>query len=406
MSNYLFTSESVTEGHPDKLCDRIANDVLDAVLIEDPKGRVAAEVLAADNLIVIAGEITTSAKVDLAEVAKKAIIDIGYDNDQVGFNAHKTDFKLAVSQQSPEIASGVFNALEGRIEGNEEDYRDEAETLGAGDQGIIFGYANSDNSEYFPIAGKLSHMLAEKLSTVRRLTSDSILRPDAKTQVTIGYEDNQPVSIQKILISSQHSPESDTSLLREYIIENIIEPVVRDYSENYHFGNELIDSGNYLINPAGNWNIGGPKSDTGLVGRKIIVDSYNGYARHGGGNYNGKDASKVDRSAAYALRWVAKNLVAAQAAEEIEIQVAYAIGSAYPVSLFIDTKNKPSIGKTKIEGIINEVFDLRPGAIIRDLDLNSPRYSATSAYGHFGRNPGGLFTWEETNKVEEIRSLF
>ena len=406
MSNYLFTSESVSEGHPDKVCDRIANDILDEALRQDPNSRVAIEALASGNLVVIAGEVTTQAKLNYESIARNAISEIGYNSPELIFDAHTIDFKVAVSQQSPEIANGVFNALEGRTEGNQSDSRSDIESLGAGDQGIIFGYANSDNEDYFPVAGKLSHLLSERLSFVRKHDSygNKMLRPDAKTQVTIGYEDNLPVSIEKILISSQHSPEYKLPQLKEYLVEEVILPVISSYEE-YSLGADLVNKAEYLINPAGEWNIGGPIADAGLVGRKIIVDSYNGYARHGGGNYNGKDASKVDRSAAYALRWVAKNLVAAGAATELEIQVAYAIGSSQPVSIFIDTKGKTNVGKEKISGMINEIFDLRPGAIIRDLDLKYPRYSLTSAYGHFGRNPNELFTWENLNKIEEIQSL-
>lgn len=393
---HLFTSESVTEGHPDKLCDLIANRILDEHLIQDPNARVACEALANGNLLVIGGEITSHANVDAERVAREAILSVGYDSDEIGFDGNNCRVIVNLSQQSQEIAGGVFNALEGRNK--------DKHLLGAGDQGIIFGYAVADNDDYFPVAGKLSHLLAEKLSTVRK-TGDTPLLPDAKTQVTIKYVDGIPVGIDKILISSQHTPDITQEELKDFLAKHVIEPTVADY-QNEHYGPLLTNSGDYLINPAGPWSVGGPKSDAGLVGRKIIVDSYAGYARHGGGNYNGKDATKVDRSAAYALRWVAKNFVAAGLAEELEIQIAYAIGSVEPVSVFVDTKGRKSIGAREIEGLITEHFDLTPAGIITALDLQAPRYTETSAYGHFGRNPNGLFTWESTNKSDMLAKNF
>lgn len=392
---HLFTSESVTEGHPDKLCDLIANRILDEHLLQDPNARVACEALANGDLLVIGGEITSNAIVDAETVAREAILSVGYNNKDIGFDGNSCRVIVNLEQQSKEIASGVFNALEGRDKNKQ--------ILGAGDQGIIFGYAVADNDDAFPVAGKLSHLLAEKLSTVRRENSTALL-PDAKTQVTIKYVNGVPESIDKVLISTQHTPDISQEELAQFLSEQIIEPTLKEYQQE-HYGPLLANSGDYLINPAGPWSVGGPKSDAGLVGRKIIVDSYTGYARHGGGNYNGKDATKVDRSAAYALRWVAKNFIAAGLAEELEIQVAYAIGSAEPVSIFVDTKGRKSVGANVIEGMITEHFDLTPAGIIESLDLLAPRYTATSAYGHFGRNPRGLFTWENTDKAEQLKKI-
>jgi S-adenosylmethionine synthetase len=400
MSSYLFTSESVSSGHPDKLADSISDNILDALLEQDSDSRVAIETLASGDMVVVAGEVSSSASIDIESIVRKRIIDIGYDKDNIGFNGATCKVVSAVSQQSPEIFNGVFNALEGRDDVS----RDILDSQGAGDQGIVFGYANSDNTEYFPVAGKISHLLAEKLETIRQEASGkNILLPDAKTQTTIKYENGIPVGIDKILISTQHYDTLSQVELRDFIIAQVIEPVIADYNENLAFGAALTNSAQYLINPAGAWHFGGPGADAGLTGRKIIVDSYNGYARHGGGAYSGKDASKVDRSAAYALRYIAKNVIAAGLAEEIELQVAYAIGSSQPVSIFVDTKNKRSVGAGRIEGIISEVFDLRPAAIIRDLQLKKPIYKHTSTYGHFGRNPLDVFTWEKLDKVNILK---
>lgn len=395
----MFTSESVSAGHPDKLADSVSDAILDAILEQDPDARVAVETLAANGLIVIAGEVTTEAYVEIPDIVRKRILEIGYDSSAKGFDGASCGITVTLSQQSPEIAGGVFDALEGRGDST----RDSISSQGAGDQGIIFGYANSDNTSYFPAAGKIAHLLAERLHIVRNNDSNSVLLPDSKTQVTLAYEDGIPVGINKVLISSQHYAEVSQTALYGYLVSNVIEPVIEEYNAEHAYGPELWNSGDYLINPAGAWSYGGPGADAGLTGRKIIVDSYNGYARHGGGAYSGKDASKVDRSAAYALRHVAKNLVAAGLAEEVEIQVAYAIGSAEPVSIHVDTKGKRSVGARELERIITEEFDLRPGAIIKDLDLKKPRYSQTSAYGHFGRNPQGLFTWENLDKVQDLK---
>lgn len=400
MSSYLFTSESVSSGHPDKLADSVSDAILDAILEQDTEARVAVETLATNGLIVIAGEVTTEAYVDISDIVRSKVLDIGYDSSEKGFDGASCGITVSLSQQSPEIAGGVFNALEGR----NDDTRDSISAQGAGDQGIIFGYANSDNDSYFPAAGKISHLLAERLEIVRKLDRDNdILFPDSKTQVTLAYENGIAVGVKKVLISTQHHPAVSQQKLQEYLIGNIIEPVLNEYNMEHAYGPELWNSGDYLINPAGPWSYGGPGADAGLTGRKIIVDSYNGYARHGGGAYSGKDPSKVDRSAAYALRHVAKNIVAAGLAEEVEIQVAYAIGSAEPVSIHVDTKGKKSVGARELERIILEEFDLRPGAIIKNLDLKKPRYAKTSAYGHFGRNPNGLFTWEKLDKVADLK---
>jgi S-adenosylmethionine synthetase len=405
MSRYNFTSESVSEGHPDKLADQISDSILDAYLKQDKDSRVAVESLLTNNLIMIAGEVTSNANVDIEKITRQLLLDVGYNSLEIGFDGASCGFTAAISEQSSEIATGVFNALEGRTEAYK-DTRDQIEKLGAGDQGIIFGYANNDNSSYFPVAGKISHLLSQKHAEIRKTLQDSILLPDAKFQVTIGYENNEAVSIDNVLISTQHSKKFKLDDVKEYVTYELIKPVLSDYIENHHYGRELIDNNKYLINPAGEWNIGGPKSDAGLTGRKIIVDTYTGYAKHGGGAFSGKDPSKVDRSAAYALRWIAKNLVAAGAATELELQIAYAIGSSQPVSLYIDTKNKRSVGKTKIEGIINELFDLRPGAIIHDLELKTfSNYASTAKNGHFGRNPDNAFSWERLNKVNEIQNL-
>lgn len=403
---HIFTAESVSEGHPDKLADQISDCILDAILTEDPQARVAVETLLTDGLAVIAGEVTTEAYVEIPNLVRNKMLEVGYNSSEIGLDGASCGVTVALSQQSPEIALGVFNALEGRTEASK-DTRDEIEKQGAGDQGIIFGYANSDNGSYFPIGGKLAHLLTAKHAEIRKHGSgQDILLPDAKAQVSIRYENQTPVSIESILVSTQHVKGLTLKQIQDFVKNELILPVIEDYTNNHHLGNHLRDEGNYLINPAGTWNVGGPKADAGLTGRKIIVDTYTGYARHGGGAFSGKEPSKVDRSAAYALRWVAKNLVAAGAAEEIEIQIAYAIGSAIPVSIHVDTKGKRNVGKSVIEGIIDEVFDLRPGAIIRDLNLrNIQIYAETARNGHFGRNPNNSFPWEALDKVQEIQTF-
>jgi S-adenosylmethionine synthetase len=400
--SHLFTSESVALGHPDKLADTISDSVLDAILVQDPRARVACETMLTNGLVLVGGEITTEAYVDIADIARRTIVAAGYNDSRIGLDGDSVGVTVSISQQSPEIAAGVFNALEGR-----DTARDEVESLGAGDQGIVFGYANSDNTAYFPVAAKLAHLLTARLAEERLLTpGEPLLLPDAKAQVTIRYEDHIPVAIDNVLISTQHSHVLDLAALQHYVRDVVIKPVIELYNEQLALHAPLIDEGRYLINPAGEWHVGGPRADAGLTGRKIIVDSYCGYARHGGGAYSGKDPSKTDRSGAYALRHAAKNLVAAGAAEELELQVAYAIGSSQPVSIHVDTRGRRSVGATKIEGIINELFDLRPGAILRDLQLREhPIYALTAQNGHFGRNPDDLFSWERLDRIEEIQAL-
>lgn len=400
---HLFTSESVTLGHPDKLADTISDSVLDAILLEDPRGRVACETLLTNGLVVVGGEITTEAYVDISAIVRSAVLAAGYNDSKIGLDGESVGVTVSISQQSPEIAGGVFDALEHR--GRE---ADEVAKLGAGDQGIVFGYANSDNTDYFPVAGKLAHLLTARLAELRQPKQEGsdILLPDAKAQATVRYEDGEPVAIENVLISTQHTHAVNLRGLQMFVEHSVIKPVIAAYNERHSLRAPLVDAGNYLINPAGEWHIGGPKADAGLTGRKIIVDSYCGYARHGGGAYSGKDPSKTDRSGAYALRWVAKNLVAAGAAEELELQVAYAIGAAEPVSISVDTRGKRSVGAAKIEGVIREVFDLRPGAILRDLQLREhPVYAETATNGHFGRNPGDRFAWERLDRVAAIREL-
>ena len=399
-SSYLFSSEDVSEGHPDRLADQISDAILDAILTEDPVARVACETFLTNGLVVVGGEITTEASVDIPTIVRRTIREVGYTDSKIGLDADSVGVTVSISQQSPEIALGVFNALEGRGTA-----RPEVERLGAGDQGIMFGYANSDNDSYFPVAGKLAHLLTAKLAEVRHERKhDDVLLPDAKTQVTIRYEDGEPVAVENVLISTQHTHAVGLSGLKDYVTSEIIRPVLKQYNEVESLRAPLLDAGNYLINPAGAWHVGGPKADAGLTGRKTICDSYCGYARHGGGAYSGKDVSKTDRSGAYALRWVAKNIVAAGLAEELELQVAYAIGSSRPVSFYVDTRGKRSVGATRIEGIINEVFDLRPGAILRDLRLRqNPVYRESARNGHFGRNPEDKFSWERLDRVKDLQ---
>lgn len=399
MSQYLFTSESVSEGHPDKLADQISDAVLDNLISQDASSRVAVETLLTNGLVVVAGEVTTEAYSDIASIVRDKILAVGYNDGSIGFDGASCGVTIALSQQSPEIASGVFNALESRSGA----VKDKFDLLGAGDQGIMFGYAVNDNTDYFPVAGKLSHLITNRHAWLRKNDVSSLLLPDAKSQVTIKYVDNIPVSVENILVSTQHKKGTSLKEVEGYVINELIKPVLSEYINEYHFGELNIDNINYLINPAGEWNVGGPRSDAGLTGRKIIVDTYGGSARHGGGAFSGKDPSKVDRSGAYALRWVAKNIVAAGLAQEIEIQVAYAIGSAHPVSINVDTKGKPSVGKNVLEGIVNEVFDLRPAAIIEQLGLKKfNQYSETAKNGHFGSSILS-FPWEETSVVDALQ---
>lgn len=388
----LFTSESVTEGHPDKIADQISDAILDALLEQDPYSRVAAETTVATGLALIVGEITTKAYVDIAKIARNTIREIGYTNNQNGFDADSIAVLTSIDEQSADIALGVDRALESKENGGREDFG-----TGAGDQGIIFGYATDETPEYLPATISFAHRLSKQLAKVRKDGTLPYLRPDGKTQVTVEFNDDGSVKrIHTIVVSTQHAPEVTLDQIKKDIIEKVIKPVIPK---------ELLDDKTiYYINPTGRFVIGGPQGDSGLTGRKIIVDTYGGVGRHGGGAFSGKDPTKVDRSAAYAARWVAKNLVAAKVAHKIEIEVAYAIGVAKPVSVAVDTFGTGTIPNEKIVEIINKVFDLRPTAIISALDLRRPIYKKTAAYGHFGRNDPD-FTWEKLDKVEEIKGL-
>jgi S-adenosylmethionine synthetase len=403
MSDFLFTSESVTEGHPDKTADIISDSILDALLAEDPNSRVAVETLLAKDLVVLGGEVTSGSIVDYEAIVREAILRIGFNDSEIGLDGSTVKIITNITTQSPEIAGGVFNALEVR-DGNKS--ASAVELQGAGDQGIIFGYANSDNDSFFPAAGKLSHLLSAQLSAVRREKNDGILLPDGKTQVTLAYVNGIPVGIDTILVSTQHTRAVNLKQLHDYIEAEVVAPVLQQYAQQSVNHLQLTSPRRLLVNPAGEWHVGSSASDTGLTGRKIIVDSYCGYARHGGGAFSGKDASKTDRSGAYALRWIAKNLVAAGAATELELQVAYAIGSSEPVSLYVDTKNKPHVPLSLIKEVISSVFDLRPGAIIDNLQLRDPAtgYANSAKNGHFGKN-NVSFSWENLDKVDEISSI-
>ena len=386
----LFTSESVTEGHPDKMCDQISDSILDALLVQDPNSRVACETAVTTGLVMVIGEITTNAYVDIQKVVRETVKEIGYDRAKYGFDCETCAVINAIDEQSADIAMGVDEALEHK-EGH---MKDEVEAVGAGDQGMMFGFACDETPEFMPLPISLAHKLAKRLSDVRKDKTLDYLRPDGKTQVTVEYEDDKPVRIDTIVISTQHNPEVTREQIEKDLIENVIKPIV---------DSKLLDENTkYLINPTGRFVIGGPQGDSGLTGRKIIVDTYGGYARHGGGAFSGKDSTKVDRSAAYAARWVAKNVVAAGLAKKCEIQLAYAIGVAEPVSVLVDTFGTGVIADEKISEIISKNFDLRPGAIIRDLGLRRPIFKQTAAYGHFGRTDVSL-PWEELNKVDDIK---
>jgi S-adenosylmethionine synthetase len=388
----LFTSESVTEGHPDKICDQISDSILDALLAEDPHSRVAVETLVTTGLVHVAGEVTTSGYVDIPAIVRARISEIGYNSSDVWFDGRSCGVSISIGGQSPDIAQGVDHAIENR----EEASTDAGDLQGAGDQGTMFGFATTETPELMPLPIWLAHRLSERLAAVRKEGIADFLRPDGKTQVTIGYEGAIPRTVETVVVSAQHSPSISTEELRARIEELVIRPVLATID---------LDSrdARILINPTGVFHIGGPQGDAGLTGRKIIVDTYGGAARHGGGAFSGKDPSKVDRSAAYALRWVAKNAVAAGLADRLEVQVAYAIGKAAPVGLYVETFGTGHCSDESIIDAIREVFDLRPGAIIRDLDLLRPIYAQTASYGHFGRELPD-FTWERLDRVEALRS--
>jgi len=391
MAKKLFTSESVTEGHPDKICDQISDAVLDAIISEDPMGRVACETAVTTGLVLVMGEISTTCYVDIPKIVRSTIKEIGYDRAKYGFDCETCAVITSIDEQSSDIAIGVNNALEAR---NGEMDNAEIEAIGAGDQGMMFGYACDETPELMPMPISFAHKLTKRLAEVRKNNILDYIRPDGKSQVTIEYEDNKPVRVETILISTQHTPEVSHDTIERDIIEQVIKPVIPQ---------ELIDKNTkILVNPTGRFVIGGPQGDSGLTGRKIIVDTYGGYARHGGGAFSGKDPTKVDRSAAYAARYVAKNIVAAGLAKRCEVQIAYAIGVARPVSIMVDTFGTGVVSDEKIIKLINDNFDLRPAGIIKKLDLRRPIYRKTAAYGHFGRQDPD-FTWEKTDMAEILK---
>jgi len=392
--DYMFTSESVTEGHPDKMADQISDAVLDAIITDDPKARVAVETLLKTGIVVVAGEVTTDTYVEIPTIVRQVVKDIGYTRAKYGFDSETCGVMVSIGRQSPNIAQGVNKAFESRV-GN--GYEDELDSQGAGDQGMMFGYACNETPEYMPLPIMLAHKLAHRLSEVRKAGILPYLRPDGKSQVSVKYENDKPVSIGTIVVSSQHAPNID---IETQIMPDVMEFVVKPIIPEEYISKDM----KLFVNPTGEFTIGGPMGDAGLTGRKIIVDTYGGMARHGGGAFSGKDPSKVDRSAAYATRYVAKNLVAAGAADKIELEVAYAIGVSHPVSVMVDTFGTEKVEPLKIEKAINELFDLRPGAIVRDLDLLRPIYQKTAAYGHFGRHDRD-FTWEKLDKVDAIKDF-
>jgi S-adenosylmethionine synthetase len=400
VSRRLFTSESVTEGHPDKIADQISDAILDALIKEDPHSRVAVETMITTGQVHVAGEVTTATYVDIADIVREKILEIGYDSSRKGFDGASCGVSVSIGSQSPDIAQGVDDAYESRT--GEDDTSDALDKQGAGDQGLMFGYACNDTPELMPLPIALAHRLARRLADVRKSGTIPYLRPDGKTQVTIEYADHKPVRLDTVVVSSQHAADIDIeTLLAPDVREHVVEPELAALGL-------LSDDYRLLVNPTGRFEVGGPLGDAGLTGRKIIVDTYGGMARHGGGAFSGKDPSKVDRSAAYAMRWVAKNVVAAGLAERCEVQVAYAIGAyaigkARPVGTFVDTFGTGVVPDEQIQDAILAVFDLRPAAIVRDLDLLRPIYSQTAAYGHFGR-PDLDFTWEATDRVDALRS--
>jgi S-adenosylmethionine synthetase len=391
--SFTFTSESVTEGHPDKMADQVSDAILDAILAEDPNGRVACESLLTTGLVVVAGEITTTAYVDIPKIVRETVNGIGYDRESFGFDGNTCGVMVSIDEQSPNIGQGVDTAFETRTGTSGEDILN---SQGAGDQGMMFGYASDETDDLMPMPIWLAHRLAHRLSEVRKAGILPYLRPDGKTQVTFDYEGGKPVRLKTVLISTQHQPGLDgETLIKPDLVEHVIHPLIpAEFAD---------DKYEVFVNPTGSFELGGPHADTGLTGRKIIVDTYGGMARHGGGAFSGKDPSKVDRSAAYAARWVAKNVVASGAAKRCEVQVAYAIGVARPVSLLVETFGTNTVDADAIEAAVKEIFDLRPAAIVRDLDLRRPIYKKTAAYGHFGR-PEKEFSWEQTPRVDDLKS--
>lgn len=387
-----FTSESVTEGHPDKICDQISDAILDAMLTEDPNARVAVETMVTTGLVHVAGEVSTTGYVEIPAIVRKTVLDIGYNSSSIGFDGASCGVSVSIGQQSPDIAQGVDSGLEVRDGGSSDPY----ELQGAGDQGLMFGYASNETSTFMPTAIALAHRLSEKLAALRKSGQVDFLRPDGKTQVTIGYEGSTPRTVEAIVVSSQHNDKVTQAEIHAAIREQVVNPILSE--SGLDFANAKL-----FINPTGKFVIGGPQGDAGLTGRKIIVDTYGGASRHGGGAFSGKDPSKVDRSAAYAMRWVAKNVVASGAADRAEVQVAYAIGVANPVGIYLETFGTEKVDTQLIEKAIREIFDLRPRAIVESLDLLRPIYKKTAAYGHFGRELPE-FTWEKLNRVEELRS--
>jgi len=389
MKKWVFTSESVTEGHPDKICDAISDSILDAILEKDPNARVACETIVTTGLVLVAGEITTDCYVDIPKIVRKTIEEIGYVRAKFGFDADTCAVLTSINEQSPDIALGVNNALEFK-----ESNVDILDTIGAGDQGMMFGFACNETKELMPMPISLAHRLAKRLTEVRKNGTLNYLRPDGKTQVTIEYHDNVPVRVENVVVSAQHSADVDLDTIRKDIIEHVITPVV---------SKDMIDENTKIyVNPTGRFVIGGPMGDAGLTGRKIIVDTYGGYGRHGGGAFSGKDPTKVDRSASYAARYVAKNIVAAGLADKCEIGLAYAIGVARPLSIYVNTFDTGKIDDSEIKSLVQKHFDLRPAAIIKDLDLRRPIYRQTAAYGHFGREDLNV-PWEKTDKVEALK---
>ncbi|NUP27120.1 MAG: methionine adenosyltransferase [Nocardia sp.] len=392
----LFTSESVTEGHPDKICDAISDSILDSLLAQDPRSRVAVETMVTTGQVHVAGEVTTEAYADIPHIVREKILEIGYDSSAKGFDGNSCGVNIAIGAQSPDIAQGVDTSHEARVGGSD----DEIEQQGAGDQGLMFGYANTDTPELMPLPIALAHRLSRKLTEVRKTGVLPYLRPDGKTQVTIEYEGDKAVRLDTVVLSTQHAADIDLdNLLAPDIREKVVDAVLAEIA----IPDLDISDIRLLVNPTGKFVLGGPMGDAGLTGRKIIVDTYGGMARHGGGAFSGKDPSKVDRSAAYAMRWVAKNVVAAGLADRVEVQVAYAIGKSAPVGLFVETFGTEQADPAKISAAITEVFDLRPGAIIRDLDLLRPIYAPTAAYGHFGRTDIDL-PWERTDRADKLRA--